>query len=100
LAFPEYQPVIGQSIIRDAPVLFGEIFKIHGCVSDYSSLVVTQQDYAEFMRKRKNISVRNFSRISVSTPSFLSDTVPPTQTSVLFCPTLMRRSRDPDLPAR
>jgi SIR2-like domain len=42
LAFPEYQPVIGQSIIREAPVLFGEIFKIHGCVSDYNSLVFTQ----------------------------------------------------------
>lgn len=58
LVFPEYQPVIGQSIIRDAPVLFGEIFKIHGCVSNYNSLVFTQQDYDEFMRKKKYLSAK------------------------------------------
>jgi hypothetical protein len=58
LAFPEYQPVIGQSIIREAPVLFGEIFKIHGCVSDYNSLVFTQQDYDEFIKKKKYLSAK------------------------------------------
>jgi hypothetical protein len=58
LVFSEYQPVIGQSIIREAPVLFGEIFKIHGCVSDYNSLVFTQQDYDEFMRKKKYLSAK------------------------------------------
>lgn len=58
LVFSEYQPVIGQSIIRDSPVLFGEIFKIHGCVSDYNSLVFTQQDYDEFMRKKKYLSAK------------------------------------------
>jgi hypothetical protein len=56
LVFHDYQPVIGQSIILDAPVLFGEIFKIHGCVSDSNSLVFTQQDYDEFMRKKKYLS--------------------------------------------
>ena len=58
LVFPEYQPVIGQSIIREAPVLFGEIFKIHGCVSDYNSLVFTQQDYNEFIKKKKYLSAK------------------------------------------
>jgi SIR2-like domain len=58
LAFKDYQPVIGQSIIRDTPVLFGEIFKIHGCVSDSNSLVFTQQDYDEFMRKKKYLSAK------------------------------------------
>jgi hypothetical protein len=58
LVFSEYQPVIGQSIIREAPVLFGEIFKIHGCVSDCNSLVFTQQDYDEFMRKKKYLSAK------------------------------------------
>ena len=51
LIFPEYQPVIGQSIIQGKQVLFGEIFKIHGCTSDYNSLVFTQSDYDEFIRK-------------------------------------------------
>src|SRR5712671_3271171 len=58
LVFPEYQPIVGQSIIREAPVLFGEIFKIHGCVSDYNSLVFTQHDYDEFMRKKKYLSAK------------------------------------------
>jgi hypothetical protein len=58
LTFPEYQPVIGQSIIRESPVLFGEIFKIHGCVSDYNSLVFTQQDYEEFIKKKKYLSAK------------------------------------------
>ena len=58
MIFPEYQPIIGQNIIHGSPVLFGEIFKIHGCVSDYNSLVFTQQDYDEFMRKKKYLSAK------------------------------------------
>jgi hypothetical protein len=58
IIFPEYQPIIGQSIIHGSPVLFGEIFKIHGCVSDFNSLVFTQQDYDEFMRKKKYLSAK------------------------------------------
>jgi hypothetical protein len=57
-AFPEYQPVIGQSIIHGTQVLFGEIFKIHGCVSDYVSLVFTEADYALFMKKKKYLSAK------------------------------------------
>ena len=58
LIFPEYQPVIGQNIIRGRQVLFGEIFKIHGCVSDQSSLVFTQSDFDEFTRKKKYLSAK------------------------------------------
>ena len=58
LIFPDYQPVIGQKIIYGAQVLFGEIFKIHGCVSDHNSLVFTQQDYDEFTRKKKYLSAK------------------------------------------
>ena len=56
--FPDYQPVIGQSIIQGTQVLLGEIFKIHGCVSDYDSLVFTQNDYDEFTRKKKYLSAK------------------------------------------
>lgn len=56
--FPDYQPVIGQSIIYGTQVLFGEIFKIHGCVSDCQSIVFTDTDYAEFMRKKKYLSAK------------------------------------------
>jgi hypothetical protein len=58
LVFPEYQPVIGQNIINSAQILFGEIFKIHGCVSDYNSLVFTQSDFDEFTRKKKYLSAK------------------------------------------
>ena len=58
LIFPEYQPVIGQNIIHGTQVLFGEIFKIHGCVSDRSSLVFTQSDFDEFTRKKKYLSAK------------------------------------------
>jgi hypothetical protein len=58
VAFPEYQPVVGQNIIHSTQVLFGEIFKIHGCISDYQSLVFTQTDYAEFTRKKKYLSAK------------------------------------------
>jgi SIR2-like domain len=56
--FPEYQPIIGQSIIHGTQVLFGEIFKIHGCVSDYQGIVFTEADYAEFTRKKKYLSAK------------------------------------------
>jgi hypothetical protein len=58
LAFPEYQPVIGQQLLHSTQVLFGEIFKIHGCVSDYESLVFTDGDYQEFTRKKKYLSAK------------------------------------------
>lgn len=56
--FPEYQPVIGQSIIQGTQVLFGEIFKIHGCVSDYQTLVFTEADYLDFTKKKKYLSAK------------------------------------------
>lgn len=58
LVFPEYQPVIGQQIIQGPQILFGEVFKIHGCVSDYNTLVFTQKDYDEFLRKKKYLSAK------------------------------------------
>lgn len=58
LVFPDYQPIIGQNIIQGMQVLFGEIFKVHGCVSDYNSLVFTQRDYEEFTKKKKYLSAK------------------------------------------
>lgn len=58
LVFPEYQPVIGQEIIQGSQILVGEVFKIHGFVSNHSSLVFTQSDYGEFMRKKKYLSAK------------------------------------------
>ena len=59
LIFPEYTPIIGQKIINSSTISFGEIFKIHGCVSQADSIVLTRSDYDEFTRK-KNILALNF----------------------------------------
>lgn len=58
LAFPDLTPIVGQSILHGTQVLFGEIFKIHGCVSDSKSLVFTKQDYDEFTRKKQYLSAK------------------------------------------
>jgi hypothetical protein len=58
LLFPEYQPVIGQTIISSSQILFGEIFKIHGCVSDPNGIVFTQHDYNEFQVRKKYLSAK------------------------------------------
>ena len=56
--FPDYQPIIGQDIITNPQVLLGEIFKIHGCVSAYKSLVFTQSDYENFARRKAYLSAK------------------------------------------
>ena len=58
LIFPEYEPIIGQQIIRAASISVGEIFKVHGCTSDPASLVFTQADYDHFNRKKKYLSAK------------------------------------------
>jgi hypothetical protein len=56
IAFPDLTPIVGQSILHGTQVLFGEIFKIHGCISDPNSLVFTKRDYDEFARKKQYLS--------------------------------------------
>ncbi|MFY9657197.1 MAG: SIR2 family protein [Methylocystis sp.] len=54
--FPEFVPIIGQQIIQSANLSVGEIFKIHGCVSDFQSLVFTEEDYWSFIKMKKYLS--------------------------------------------
>lgn len=54
LIFPELTPVVGQNIIRGTNLSVGEIFKIHGCMTDPKSLVITKEDY-NFFAKKKSI---------------------------------------------
>lgn len=50
--FPDFVKYVGQSdIIFESLHGVGEIFKIHGCCSDPNSLVLTDEDYAEFNTK-------------------------------------------------
>jgi len=56
--FPEYEPVIGQRILCADSAFIGEIFKIHGCVSEPKTLVLTEEDYQEFSARKKYLSAK------------------------------------------
>lgn len=58
--FPEHVPIIGQQILKTNFSSIGEIYKIHGCVSDPSSLVLVSKDYKEFRSKKKYLSAKLF----------------------------------------
>lgn len=47
--FDEYKVYIGQQeLLFSEGISIGEIYKIHGCISNPSSLVVTEEDYLNF----------------------------------------------------
>ncbi len=56
--FPDYEPVIGQQILRHQYANIGEIYKIHGCVRSPESIVLTKSDYDEFITKKKYLSAK------------------------------------------
>lgn len=56
--FEEYEPVVGQQILRGMPSSIGEIFKIHGCVTSPHSMVFTKDDYALFSKRKKYLSAK------------------------------------------
>ena len=58
VVFPDYQPIIGQQIIRSSTLSVGELFKIHGCASQPTSMVFTNEDYNEFIKKKKYLSAK------------------------------------------
>jgi hypothetical protein len=56
--FPDYQSIIGQKILSSESAFFGEIFKIHGCVTSPDSLVLTKKDYDDFLCTKKYLSAK------------------------------------------
>lgn len=56
--FPDYERIIGQQILRKAYLSISEIFKIHGCRSIPSSIVVNQADYDRFEEDHKYLSAK------------------------------------------
>ncbi|HDK7176522.1 TPA: SIR2 family protein [Clostridium botulinum] len=56
--FPDYTPIIGQRILNSQYTSIGEIFKIHGCISEPESLVFTKEDYDIFQSKKKYLSAK------------------------------------------
>ena len=58
ILFPDYELVVGERIIPMSMNITGELYKIHGSVSDPATLVLTQNDYDIFIRKRRYISAK------------------------------------------
>lgn len=58
LIFPNHTPIIGQKIIKTSSVTIGEIFKIHGCVSDHKEIVLTSSDYEKWTDRKKYLSAK------------------------------------------
>lgn len=56
--FPQYETVVGQTILKQPYLSIGEIFKIHGSVADPLSLVLTQEDYDTFETDKKYLSAK------------------------------------------
>lgn len=56
--FEGYETITGQSIIKYNTNSFGEVFHIHGDVSEPSTVVLTQADYDEWAEKKKYVSAK------------------------------------------
>ncbi|WP_210367942.1 SIR2 family protein [Bacillus sp. REN3] len=54
----DYQPIIGQKILKPDTMSIGEIFKIHGCTTEFSGLVFNNEDYELFIEKKKYLSAK------------------------------------------
>jgi len=55
---PNYVTIIGQQILKNNVFSTGEIFKIHGSVTDPRTLVLTHNDYEMFRQKQKYLSAK------------------------------------------
>lgn len=58
LIFPDYAKIVGQKIIRAPGLSVGEIFKMHGCTSDYKEIVLTTSDYESWTQRKKYLSAK------------------------------------------
>ncbi len=58
IIFPDHERIIGQQLLRGQQICIGEIYKIHGCVTKHDSLVLTRDDYDEWLKKKKFLSAK------------------------------------------
>lgn len=57
--FPDYSPYVGQDQLLFNPSYgVGEIYKIHGCISDPHSLVLTKSDYDRYQGRNAYLSAK------------------------------------------
>lgn len=56
--FPHYEKIIGNDVFRKNQLSIGEIFKIHGCASNFSSLIFNEDDYQKFDEQHGYLSAK------------------------------------------
>lgn len=57
--FPEFNPIVGQSgLLNTKSQGIGEIYKIHGCIDDFNSLVLTTADYNNFNERNPYLAAK------------------------------------------
>lgn len=57
--FPKFTPYIGQQELIFAPTFnIGEIYKIHGCLREPSSMVLTESDYKDYNEKNAYLAAK------------------------------------------
>lgn len=57
--FPEFKTFIGQdNLIFNNSIDLGEIYKIHGCISNPNSLILTDEDYSDFNSKNPYLAAK------------------------------------------
>lgn len=56
--FPEYEVIVGQQILHSNEMSDGEIFKIHGSSQNIQSLVINEDDYLNFIKKKKYLTAK------------------------------------------
>lgn len=56
--FPDYEVVVGERILRQSHSSIGELYKIHGCLTEPGTLVINEHDYANFRSKKKYLSAK------------------------------------------
>ena len=56
--FPEYEVIIGEKVIKQSHSSIGELYKIHGCITEPETLVINKNDYENFVKKKKYLSAK------------------------------------------
>ena len=56
LIYPEYNPVVGEDVYGVDYTSMGDIFKIHGDVTDPESVIITERDYKNFIERKKYLT--------------------------------------------
>lgn len=56
--FSEYETIVGQTLVQEPFANIGEIYKVHGCVSNPAEIVLTASDYERFDATKPYLSAK------------------------------------------